>query len=1028
MDELGGQSLEGLMKLGLRPETDSESDAASPQADLPFEIDGFEIIRELGRGGMGIVYEARDLRHQRQVAVKVLPSSLLMSLTTLRRFRQEIAAVASLDHPHIVRVFDAQAQGSPPWFSMAYLGGGSLVTAKGDFENRRVADVMRKIADGIQYAHDRGLLHRDLKPSNILFDTQGEPFISDFGLAKSLDDDSALTLTGDVIGTPHFMAPEQAGFSAGERLTTAVDVYGLGAILYYLLTQRPPVQGSTTVEVVRRVAEDQPQSPSAVCPSVNRDLETICLKCLSKDPRERYDSARSVAEELTRWLEGRPIQARPASIGERLTKWARRKPSLAGLAGVTILSVLLGGAGVFVQWREAKRSAVREREERERAEQASEALWRAASMSARGSRLSGEIGARERSLAAIASASRHRTSLELRNEAIAALAQTDLRLLGDRHLPSHTKVFSVNANAATVSFVDGQGGLHVSDLGEATASRSVVPGLGSVRWMRSIGSGDYVLVQYRTGKGQVLDVSTGQTVFDLPAFSNRLVHESSLGVLGVLDAEGTLYRFDTASGDVWAPLSMGSDVNLFCLSPDGERIATLTSRSLQIKALQGAGAEQRLALELGFSLAWNPRGNEVAIGRTNGDVQLWNFDENSIRILSGHEDKVFQVSYSAARPILATSAYDGTMRLWDTKSGEPLLLTNRGYGGRFSHDGQRLSFFGANGRVGCYELISGRAYRPLAPEGLAPRGIRCADFSPDGRWVAAAHVDGWCVFDTESGREVMSRRRTGTRAVFFLPDGDRLSVVGNWGISMVDWRGAELEPGILEDEAWSPEEIIRLPSVEFVQAASLGWSGRFLAILGGRTNRERDRVCVVDLEEENEVHEFKPTRGLIGVALSPDDRWVAASSFNGVGGRIWETTTGKEIAKLPAINSEYCFDPLGRWLVNATHLETEFRNLDDWGVVRRLERDSASDLPGLAAISSDGRWLARTRNLRQVELLDMKTGETLGWLTPPDQRVVSWLSFSRDGRYLAVGTKRHLLQVWDLQALRGSLAELGLDW
>jgi WD40 repeat protein/tRNA A-37 threonylcarbamoyl transferase component Bud32 len=357
------------------------SEPAAPVEELPAPLGtvryfgDYELLEEIGRGGMGVVYKARQVSLKRLVALKMILAGQLANEGDVRRFYAEAEAAARLDHPGIVPVYEVGRHEEQHYFSMAFVEGESLAEhlAQGLPPLRRVAEVVKQVAEAVAYAHAQGVIHRDLKPANILVDRQGQPRLTDFGLAKRVEAESGLTATGQVMGTPSYMPPEQAGGQRGV-VGPLSDVYSLGAVLYCLLTGRPPFQAANPLDTLLQVLDQEPVAPRQLNAAVPRDLETICLKCLEKEPRKRYGSASDLAADLGRYLDGQPIQARPSTRRERIWKWVKRRPATAALVGVSAvagLGLLALGIALVVSAQElADEAAGREAAEHNRANEA----------------------------------------------------------------------------------------------------------------------------------------------------------------------------------------------------------------------------------------------------------------------------------------------------------------------------------------------------------------------------------------------------------------------------------------------------------------------------------------------------------------------------------------------------------------------------------------------------------------------------------------------------------------------------------
>jgi serine/threonine protein kinase len=330
----------------------------------------YELLEEIARGGMGVVYKARQISLDRLVAVKMILFGPLATPEQVRRFRTEASAGGCLQHPNIAAIHEVGLLGNQHYLVMDYVNGPNLARVVGErpLPASQAARYLKLIAEAVHYAHERGILHRDLKPSNVLIDSEDRPRVVDFGLAKRFSEDASLTLSGNILGTPSYMPPEQAG-AGRQKVGRFSDVYSLGAVLYYLLTARAPFQSETVAQTLALVAHSDPLSPRLLNPAVPRDLETICLKCLEKEPNKRYQSAQELAQELERFLQQEPIHARPITSAERAWRWCRRKPAMASLIVLVHLVGALGLTGIVWQWRRAEQNAAGEKTNRLAAQQ-----------------------------------------------------------------------------------------------------------------------------------------------------------------------------------------------------------------------------------------------------------------------------------------------------------------------------------------------------------------------------------------------------------------------------------------------------------------------------------------------------------------------------------------------------------------------------------------------------------------------------------------------------------------------------------
>jgi serine/threonine protein kinase len=502
----------------------AEQEQVAKPAPLPV-IDGYEIGELLGRGGMGLVFKARHKALKRDVALKIVVSGAHAGPEERDRFRTEAEAAARLSHPGIVQIYDVGEQAGCPYLALEFVSGGSLADQLHGIPMppRRAAQLLLDLARAVQHAHELGIVHRDLKPANVLMTDAGVAKIADFGLAKLLDVEEGRTRTGAVFGTPQYMAPEQAAGNI-RAIGPATDSYALGAILYELLTGRPPFLGASTLETLDQVRAQDPASPQMLQPKVPRDLATICLKCLQKEPGKRYPTALALADDLARFLAGQPIRARPVSQAEKLWRWCRRKPLVAALlVSVTLLILFVAvGTPLAAFWWREQRNEARRNEAR-----AESALRQSYLNQAELGRSSKQVGQRFQGLELLRQAASIRRSPDLRNAAIACLALTDLKIARQWPLPSTGVADEAAFDSPLERYAYKADRLSHICVRSAADDRELVvlPGVDTfagVFEMKFSPDGRYLGAIYsfpddRPGRAFVWDLSQGTKMFEKPA-------------------------------------------------------------------------------------------------------------------------------------------------------------------------------------------------------------------------------------------------------------------------------------------------------------------------------------------------------------------------------------------------------------------------------------------------------------------------------------------------------------------------------
>jgi eukaryotic-like serine/threonine-protein kinase len=945
----------------------AEAPAALPGGTRVRYFGDYELIRELGRGGMGIVYKARQISLNRPVALKMIKSAALAGEDELRRFQNEAEAVATLDHPHIVSILEVGKYDGQRYFTMKLIGGTSLNRKLTDYvaDPRAAAKLLKHLAEAVHHAHQRGILHRDLKPANILLDARGEPFVTDFGLAKRREGDSELTLSGAILGTPAYMAPEQASGRRG-AVTTAGDVYGLGAILYATLTGRAPFEGDSVQETLEQVRNSAPSAPSKINPRVPRDLETICLKCLEKDPGRRYVSADGLASDLKQWLAGEPIAARPVGNAARFWMWCRRRPVIAGLTGAVVVAVVGGLIGTSLGWLTALEAQAKEREQTELAGQR---LYDA----------------------------RMNLVQQHWEDSNGPLVQQGL----DEQLPANQggidrRGFEWFYWQRTMSSA------HITLKGHTDSVLSVAFSPDG----RRIASASW------DGTVKVWDTSAGQEIRTLVGHTGE-VWNVAYGPdghhLASASSDGTVKLWDTAAGQEFRTLKGHTGpVYSVAYSPDGHRLASASSDGT-VKLWDAATGRVIRTLKgyaTGVGVAFSPDGRRIASASVDQTVKLWDTATGQeIRTLVGHTNAVLSVAFSPGGRRLASASYDGTVKLWDAATGQP-TLTLKGHttwviSVAFRFDGHRLASASRDGAVKVWDIASGQEIRTLTGH---TAGVNSVAFSPDGWRLASASGDRTVkLWDTAAEQETLTLEGHAGRvnSVAFSPDGRRIA-------------SASVDQSVkLWDAATGQPTLTLTGHASGVNSVAFSPDGQRLASASG------DRTAKLwDAATGQEIRTLTGhASGVNSVAFSPDGRRLASASSDATV-KLWDAATGREIRTLMGHTGEgvrsVAFSTDGRRIASASEDGTvKLWDAATWQDILTLKGHTGQVIS--VAFSPDGRRLSSTGNSAggTVKLWDAATGQEIRTLTGGHAFIVQSVAFSADGRRLASASEDGTVKLWD---------------
>ncbi len=1020
-------------------------------------VPGYEVLGELGRGGMGVVYRARQVKANRLVALKMLLAGGHAAADELGRFRSEAEAIARLQHPNIVSVYEVGEQGGLPFFSLEFCPGGGLDRKLGGMPlpPRQAAALAKQLALAVQAAHRQGIIHRDLKPANVLLSADGTPKIADFGLARKLDE-AGQTQTGAVMGTASYMAPEQARGKTRE-VGPRADVYALGAILYECLTGRPPFRAATYADTVRQVLEQEPAAPRRLNSATPPDLETICLKCLHKDQAKRYASATDLADDLGRFLEDRPIRARRTPWHERSWRWCRRNPVVATLSGALLLVLAVAAAaGVLLNLNLSAALAQSRQAERDRKQQLFESLV----SEAKAQRFSGRGGQRFGTLESIRKAADLARELEmpaatfdeLRNLAIAALALPDLHKLKEWEdgWPEGSRGLFFDEALEHYARGDREGNFTVRRVADdaEVARRKEAPSVllggfaeggralvlhdtaNHARKLWRFGAADAVslgkqpeffgddLARITTADQQLLVTVNGKTgvlsVHELA--TGRRLHNISFGkwLAGPAEVEGVgwdmhprEHRLAVAAG----PWHDAERHIVRVLDLDRGRVEKELVRTPVLPGQTYAG-----------QLVWHPDGRTLAVAYP-WDVVLWDVPTGKeVDRITDHKGGGLNVSISRSGQLLSTySSWVGGVKFWHPYRGKLLLSLpgasvhptgqtpdGRMYTSRI--DGTRLQLWATEPSPVLRVLVR----NPVRGRPVNTYGRSSAH--KDGRLLAAGSSDGVSLFDLKSGLDVGHLDLGFTlTAQFDRASGDLLTF-GTLGLLRWPVRAEPEHPDRLR--VGPPKQLVQKPASD--NQFRISDDGRTIVVA------EYSRVLVLHADQLDRPVVLEPTVNVRGhISVSRDGQWVATGTHGGGELRLWEARTGRllKTKRFPEGPCHVQFTPDGERLLVSGSGYNRYWRVGDW------EELTPNNVGGFGDFTPDSQLIVQESNDGALLLLRIASGKEVIRLESPDQGRCQATNFTPDGSILITTNFDYpAIHVWDLQELSRRLKTMDLDW
>ena len=1043
-------------------------------AGPPRKFGDYEILEEIARGGMGVVYKARQVTADRDVALKMILSGSLASPQAIERFYTEARAAANLKHPNIVGVHEVGKIDGLHFYSMDYIEGQDLddLIREGTLFNQAIARFIRRIASAIHYAHEQGVLHRDLKPSNVLVDEQGEPQITDFGLAKRTDADSDLTGTDQDMGTPSYMSPEQAR-GASKTVGPPSDVYSLGALMYALLTGRPPFRAETPAETVVQVINEDPVLPSKLNPTVPKDLETICLKCLEKEPAQRYASARDLEEDLGRFQRGEPIKAKPMNRPARVWRWCRRNPVLAGLSAATITTLF---AGILVSSAFAVVASNNAWLAEERAHELGDANLKLANSTE-------DLQLANQNLSeALDDVRQQKIRAERENEV------ANIRLYASQIARAQTEWKNGDVAAAWLHLNgcrrDLRGWEHDYLFTLFNANQTTLRGhTGAITSVAYSPDGRLIVSASEDGTIKIWDVSTGRETLTLRGHSSHVVNatfspDGSRILSGGPGDVGQIKVWDASTGQLlFAIRESRTDVTDVTYSPDGRRVASCgvnddkstritvwdVTTGKRILRLKGFPDKSDMVTDVAFSpdgrqiagscwdtiivwdalsgrkirtlkdrraeiasIAFSPDGQSiVAAGaenlslRDNGPVRIRMWDVvtgKETRTLKGHSGGMSTVVFAPdGDRVISCGAEDGLVKVWDATTGQE-IGTLKGHAGSVcgaavSPDGQRIVSGSKDRTIKIWEVSPGS-------ETLMElrRQVRNLALSPDGRRV----LSGDAVWDTSDGKRIckLAGAMGDVYNAAFSPDSRRIATGGRWKVE--PFKAGEVKLW----DASSGQQILALTGpIGLVFGVAFSPNGRRI-VSGGREygpNSKPGEIVVWDALTGENINELKGhTKEVNSVVFTPSGQRIVSGSRDKTV-RVWDAVSGKEIFKLSGHGEGVtCVDvgPKGRRIVSGSRDKA----IKVWDAVSGEEmftlRGHTAAVTSVG-FSPDGMRIVSCAWDKTIKIWHAVRGEEVLTIYGHTDKVIK-VSFSADGRSIFSGSWDGTVKVWNASSIPSS--------